>query len=85
MRSKFVIEKKNVFYDAFFSPNEMVLCPYNPAHRIAKNRLNTHLIKCRRSNPDAKLVACEFNVNHRVPEPELQVRNHSVINVPFLN
>lgn len=36
--------------------------------------MNTHLVKCKRSYPDAKLVECDFNVNHKISEPELQVR-----------
>lgn len=58
----------------FFSPNEMILCPFNPAHHITRGRLNTHLSKCKKNNPDVKLVSCEFNVNHIIAEPELQVR-----------
>lgn len=35
--------------------------------------MNTHLVKCKKNYPDAKLFECDFNVNHKIPEPELQV------------
>lgn len=57
----------------FFSPDEKILCPYNSAHHILRKRMNTHLVKCKKNYPDAKLVECDFNVNHKIPEPELQV------------
>lgn len=38
--------------------------------------MNTHLVKCKKNYPDAKLVECDFNVNHKIPEPELQVGKH---------
>ncbi|CAD7090255.1 unnamed protein product [Hermetia illucens] len=40
-----------------------------------RKRLQRHLVKCRESHPDVKLVRCPFNSVHQVPEPEL---NHHV-------
>nr|CAI5835179.1 unnamed protein product [Callosobruchus analis] len=48
------------------------MCPYNPAHYILRKRMNTHLVKCKRSYPESKLVECDFNMLHKVPEPELR-------------
>lgn len=43
------------------------------AHQIDKDRMQTHLIKCRRNFADLKWVECLFNVTHQVPEQELSV------------
>nr|CAH7738948.1 unnamed protein product [Callosobruchus chinensis] len=48
------------------------MCPYNSAHYILRKRMNTHLVKCKRSYPEAKLVECDFNMLHKIPEPELR-------------
>ncbi|KAK4881675.1 hypothetical protein RN001_004994 [Aquatica leii] len=48
-----------------------IICPYNPAHTIIPHRFQTHLVKCRKSYPDTKIVACIYNNTHRVHEPEL--------------
>ncbi|KAJ8941152.1 hypothetical protein NQ318_004272 [Aromia moschata] len=58
-------------------PEEMIICPYNHAHHIRRCRMNTHLVKCKKSYPDTKLVECEFNFNHKIPEPELQYHHEN--------
>lgn len=50
------------------------MCPYNPSHFVFKKRMDKHLSKCKKNYPDTKLVECDFNSNHKIPEPELQVR-----------
>ncbi|XP_018328768.1 uncharacterized protein LOC108739357 [Agrilus planipennis] len=47
-------------------------CPYNPCHQILSGRMATHLVKCKRNYPDAKIVECKYNNTHRIPEPELK-------------
>ena len=29
-------------------PEELVVCPYDPVHRVARKRMQYHLIKCRK-------------------------------------
>ncbi|KAF2893441.1 hypothetical protein ILUMI_12726 [Ignelater luminosus] len=53
------------------STSQSLVCPYNPAHTMLKERVQTHLIKCRRSCTELKWVPCIFNVTHQIPEQEL--------------
>jgi len=45
-------------------------CPYNPAHQITIERIQSHLIKCRRNHPNSNHVICPFNASHHIPQPE---------------
>ena len=48
-------------------------CPYNPAHQITKERIQFHLVKCRRNHPEADdIETCPYNASHHVPKPELE-------------
>ncbi|KAJ8961029.1 hypothetical protein NQ314_006011 [Rhamnusium bicolor] len=58
-------------------PEEKIMCPYNPSHHIRRYRMNVHLVKCKKSYPESKLVECDFNVNHKIPEPELQYHHEN--------
>uniref|UniRef100_A0A182N333 CHHC U11-48K-type domain-containing protein n=1 Tax=Anopheles dirus TaxID=7168 RepID=A0A182N333_9DIPT len=49
----------------------VIACPYDKAHQIPAERMQKHLIKCRRQYPNAKIVTCTFNTTHHVPEQEL--------------
>ncbi|XP_022819183.1 gametocyte-specific factor 1-like [Spodoptera litura] len=40
-------------------------CPYNPAHRVARSRLQHHIIKCEKTHPPLEI--CPFNATHRYP------------------
>uniref|UniRef100_A0A6E8W8L5 CHHC U11-48K-type domain-containing protein n=1 Tax=Anopheles coluzzii TaxID=1518534 RepID=A0A6E8W8L5_ANOCL len=51
----------------------VVVCPYNNAHQILAERLQKHLVKCRRQYPNAKITACPFNNAHHIPEQELKL------------
>ena len=31
-----------------FDPEELLVCPYDPVHRVARKRMQTHLVKCRK-------------------------------------
>ena len=31
-----------------YDPSEMLVCPYDPVHRLARKRMQGHLIKCRK-------------------------------------
>ncbi|XP_018787246.1 PREDICTED: protein D7-like [Bactrocera latifrons] len=50
--------------------DDVVVCPYNPAHRLLRKRLQPHLIKCRENYPQLELQRCPFNNTHHIPEPE---------------
>ncbi|XP_050329821.1 uncharacterized protein DDB_G0283697-like [Bactrocera neohumeralis] len=50
--------------------DDVVVCPYNPAHRLLRKRLQPHLIKCRENYPQLQLQRCPFNNTHHIPEPE---------------
>ena len=43
-------------------------CPYNPAHQITIERIQSHLIKCRRNHPNSNHVICPFNASHHIPQ-----------------
>uniref|UniRef100_A0A2A4JAK0 CHHC U11-48K-type domain-containing protein n=1 Tax=Heliothis virescens TaxID=7102 RepID=A0A2A4JAK0_HELVI len=45
---------------------EYTTCPYDKSHRIAKSRIQHHIVKCQKSWP--KLLICPFNATHRYPE-----------------
>jgi len=45
-------------------------CPYDPSHQITIERIQTHLIKCRRNNPNTDHVICPYNASHHIPKPE---------------
>ena len=49
-----------------------VTCPYNPSHQITRERIQTHLVKCRKNHPDTDIDICPYNASHHVPKPELQ-------------
>jgi len=48
-------------------------CPYNPAHQITVERLQFHLVKCRRNHPASNVAICPFNSGHHVPRPEMSL------------
>lgn len=52
---------------------DILTCPYNSSHQILRCRFQVHLVRCRKSHPDAKKVVCPFNVTHRLNEQELDV------------
>ena len=41
-------------------PNEMVICPYNDAHRISAKKFPYHLPKCRKVG-DESMAALRWN------------------------
>ncbi|RWS24185.1 tRNA:m(4)X modification enzyme TRM13-like protein [Leptotrombidium deliense] len=51
--------------------DDLVTCPYNPAHKIARRRLQAHLIKCEK-NSNVHLMECPFNSSHRMEMHEYQ-------------
>jgi len=45
-------------------------CPYEPSHQITIERIQSHLVKCRRNHPNSNHVICPFNASHHIPQPE---------------
>lgn len=51
----------------------VVTCPYNRSHQILQSRIQYHLIKCKRSNPDIHLVICPFDTTHHIRQEDKEV------------
>jgi len=49
-----------------------ITCPYNPSHQITVERIQWHLVKCRKNHPTSDHVVCPYNASHHVPKPEEQ-------------
>jgi len=47
---------------------DVVVCPYDRAHKVTKARLPYHLVKCRRNHPEIPMQVCFFNLDHHVLE-----------------
>jgi len=45
-------------------------CPYNRSHQIRPERMQYHLIKCRKQYPEKNLIICPFNATHHVAKSE---------------
>jgi U11-48K-like CHHC zinc finger len=52
--------------------DNMLSCPYNSAHQILRHRMQTHLVKCRKSYPDVAMKTCPFDTTHKIPENEMK-------------
>lgn len=52
-------------------PNELLICPYDPVHRVAAKRFPYHLTKCRKHYSSRGWTNCPFNARHEVPVEEL--------------
>ncbi|KAK8769768.1 hypothetical protein V5799_013768 [Amblyomma americanum] len=49
----------------------LVTCPFNPAHRVRKGRLQIHITKCRKAYAEKNMKHCPFSAEHVVPASEL--------------
>lgn len=52
---------------------DTVICPYNKSHIILRERIQFHLVRCRRSHPNIKLETCPFDLVHRMRKEDLEV------------
>ncbi|XP_066601553.1 gametocyte-specific factor 1-like [Prorops nasuta] len=43
-----------------------VTCPYDPNHKIAKSRIQRHLIRCEKNYPEDYKLLCPYNATHRL-------------------
>ncbi|XP_069979151.1 uncharacterized protein [Penaeus vannamei] len=55
------------------SLEKLLTCPYNPSHQILPHRMAQHLVKCKKSHPEADMKVCVFNATHVVPTHLYQV------------
>ncbi|KAL9974378.1 hypothetical protein ACROYT_G011402 [Oculina patagonica] len=52
-------------------PNRLLICPYDPVHRVAAKRFPYHLQKCRKQYASAGWTVCPFFARHEIPIEEL--------------
>jgi len=52
-------------------------CPYNPVHQITIDRLQVHLVKCRKNHPGSDIAICPFNSAHHISRAELPL--HKIV------
>ncbi|XP_033215706.1 gametocyte-specific factor 1 isoform X1 [Belonocnema kinseyi] len=50
----------------------VVQCPYDKSHKIARCRLQRHLVKCEKQYPETFREICPFNATHRFSKLEMQ-------------
>lgn len=48
----------------------LIACPYNPTHMLRSDRIEYHLVKCKRQHPELQLQVCPFNHTHHI-KPDL--------------
>lgn len=44
-----------------FDPEELLVCPYDPVHKVARKRMQIHLVKCRKVGGNF-LIMCKVGV-----------------------
>ncbi|XP_068147843.1 gametocyte-specific factor 1 homolog [Drosophila tropicalis] len=60
------------------NPRDLVVCPYNKAHTMLRNKLQKHVMKCKEIYKDEiELLICPFNNVHRVPAAEFHQHTKS--------
>ncbi|XP_043495221.1 gametocyte-specific factor 1-like [Polistes fuscatus] len=57
--------------DDSFYIDVIVTCPYNENHKIAKSRIQKHIVKCEKNYPSDYKVICPFNATHRLFKHEI--------------
>lgn len=53
--------------------NLIVSCPYNPAHRVSKFKLMSHIAKCKKTNKVIDKIECPLDRSHIVDRDHLKV------------
>ncbi|XP_011305400.1 uncharacterized protein [Fopius arisanus] len=57
----------------------MVTCPLDKNHQILKNRLQFHLVRCKKNHDMSKKGTCEYNSTHIMDKHELQAHHLTCI------
>ncbi|KAJ9577781.1 hypothetical protein L9F63_005637 [Diploptera punctata] len=50
--------------------SDLIQCPYDRAHMISENRMQSHLYKCERNHKNIIKLLCPFNATHRIDNAE---------------
>ncbi|KAK2580970.1 hypothetical protein KPH14_006033 [Odynerus spinipes] len=58
-------------YKSYGLIDSAVTCPYNESHRIARSRIQKHIVKCEKNYPDDYKAICPFNATHRLFKHEM--------------
>ncbi|XP_049544688.1 gametocyte-specific factor 1 homolog [Anopheles darlingi] len=45
-------------------------CPFNPAHLLAGESMQKHLLKCKKQHKSSNLIVCPFNQTHYIRKSE---------------
>lgn len=59
------------------------ICPYNPNHRVPRNKLEMHLIKCREVYGPCGLAVCAFNILHHIPSEQMEEHQRVLLKPSF--
>lgn len=51
---------------------DVLRCPYDKNHIIAKTRFQRHLVKCEKNFPSDYMCICPYNATHRFVKSEMQ-------------
>ncbi|XP_006818630.1 uncharacterized protein LOC102800775 [Saccoglossus kowalevskii] len=60
-------------------PEEFLVCPYDPIHRVASKRFPYHIMKCKKNHPTKRMDTCPFNARHII---EHHLFRHHICNCP---
>ncbi|XP_023953203.2 gametocyte-specific factor 1 [Bicyclus anynana] len=52
-------------------PLDLLTCPFNMSHQVARYRMPKHIQKCGKQNRTTKKVTCPFDSTHILDEAEL--------------
>ncbi|KAL7303102.1 hypothetical protein TKK_0004315 [Trichogramma kaykai] len=58
-------------YVAMIDLDPVIVCPYDENHRIARSRLQRHLVKCEKNFPPDYKQQCPYDATHRVFQEEM--------------
>ncbi|CAB4064213.1 unnamed protein product [Lepeophtheirus salmonis] len=50
--------------------NKTVVCPYNRTHIVSADRIQYHLMKCKKKHPHLDYVVCIYNATHHIARSE---------------
>ncbi|CAF1084906.1 unnamed protein product [Brachionus calyciflorus] len=53
---------------------ELIVCPFDPNHKVRSSRFESHIIKCKKQYANLGIDVCPFNAKHVTPRS--QIRTH---------
>ena len=57
---------------------KVVQCPYDSQHSVREDRLQYHLMRCRKNHLDKDFVICPFNTTHHMPRAEFEDKHAKI-------